>query len=435
MTWRTSSSRRSPAWLRWSCTSSRKTMDETLLSHLGTLIGERHPVTAPAALRRTEAYLAEQFTRLGLDISTHPFKALGGTYRNVIAEKRGQSPFPPLIIAAHYDTVEASPGADDNASALAVLLEVARSLRGVPMTRSVRFIAFCLEEENLLDSLAYAASLQTANEEICGAIVMECVGYARSEEGSQQKPTGVPVAVPTVGDFLGVVGNVVSAPLVRAVEAAANLAVPELKTVSLLVPGNGELLPDTRRSDHAAFWHHGYPALMLTDTANFRNPHYHQPTDTFETLNLAFMEQVARAVTAAAIALCSITQSTARSQKGTSFWKEAVLAVPHLATLVASLMADHRVPAKVKATLTGVAAYLAMPFDLIPDFIPVLGYLDDLVLVVLVFDGVLNQIDEAIVAEYWKGDPAMLQRLQVVSRRAARFIPYWIKRKLIGPPL
>jgi len=222
-------------------------MDETLLSHLGTLIGERHPVTAPAALRRTEAYLTEQFTRLGLDISTHPFRALGGTYRNVIAEKRGQSPFPPLIIAAHYDTVEASPGADDNASALAVLLEVARSLRGVPLARSVRFIAFCLEEENLLGSLAYAASLQAANEEICGAIVMECVGYARSEEGSQQKPsTGrgaswrdwggrvqkMLVAVPTVGDFLGIVGNAASAHLVKAVEAAAHHAVPDLKTIS-----------------------------------------------------------------------------------------------------------------------------------------------------------------------------------------------------------
>src|SRR5207244_3343795 len=217
-------------------------------------------------------------------------------------------PFPPLIIAAHYDTVEGSPGADDNASALAVMLEVARNLRGVPLTRSVRFIAFCLEEENLLGSLAYASSLQEANEEICGAIVLECVGFARAEDGSQQQPS-IPIAVPTVGDFLGIVGNVVSAPLVKAVEAAANQAVPELKTVSLLVPGNGELLPDTRRSDHAAFWHHGYPAVMLTDTANFRNPHYHQPTDTFETLNLAFMEQVARAVTAAAIALCSITQS------------------------------------------------------------------------------------------------------------------------------
>src|SRR5437660_4191232 len=334
-------------------------------AHLRALIGERHPVTSPASLRRAEAYLTEQFTDLGLEVSTHSFKALGGTYRNVIGAmlpqkgdspqaEGGQSPSP-LIIAAHYDTVEGSPGADDNASGLAVMLEVARNLRAVPMTRSVRFIAFCLEEENLLGSLAYVSSLQAAHEEICGAIVLECVGYARTEEGSQQKPPILPIAIPTVGDFLGVVGNVVSAPLVRAVEAAANLAVPELKTVSLLAPGNGELLPDTRRSDHAAFWHHGYPAVMLTDTANFRNPHYHQPTDTFETLNLAFIEQVARAVTAAAIQLCQA--SPIPSPGAPAFWKEPALAVPHLATLVASLMADKRVPGKVKATLTGVAAY------------------------------------------------------------------------------
>src|SRR2546426_3908898 len=409
-------------------------MDDT---HLRALIGEPNPFPPPAPPRRAEDYLTEEFTPLGLEAP--PYRSTGGGATPGIAAAPppplvAARPAPPLIIAAHYDTVEGSPGADDNASALAVMLEVARNLRAVPLTRNVRFIAFCLEEENLLGSLAYASSIQAAHEEICGAIVLECVGYARTEEGSQQKPTGVPVAVPTVGDFLGIVGNVVSEPLARAVQAAANLAVPELKTVSLLVPGNGELLPDTRRSDHAAFWHHGYPAVMLTDTANFRNPHYHQPTDTFETLNLAFMEQVARAVTAAAIALCSITQATV-IRRGKSVWKEAALAVPQLATLVASLMADRRVPAKVKATLAGVAAYLAMPFDLIPDFIPVLGYLDDLVLVILVFDGVLNQIDEAIVAEHWKGDPATLQRLRAMSRRAARFIPYWIKRKLFGPSL
>src|SRR3989441_7627565 len=91
-----------------------------------------------------------------------------------------------------------------------------------------------------------------------------------------------------------------------------------------------------------------------------------------------------------------------------------------------------RSPMQAKATLAGVAAYLAMPFDLIPDFIPVLGYLDDLVLVILVFDGVVNQIDEAIVAEYWKGDPATLQRLRAMSRRAARVIPGGVKRKLFG---
>ncbi len=272
--------------------------------HLHALIAERHPLSSPAALRCAEDYLAEQFRLLGLDVSAHPFKALGDTYRNVVATipaaARSASP---LLIAAHYDTVLGSPGADDNASALAVMLEAARCLREVTLSREVRFIAFCLEEENLLGSLAYASWLRESKQEISGAIVLECVGYARTEEGSQKKPSGVPIAVPSVGDFLAIVGNQTSTGLVAAVEGAAKQHVSDLKTVSLIVPGNGEALPDTRRSDHAAFWHYGYPAVMLTDTANFRNPHYHQPTDTIETLDLEFMDKVARAVTAAALEL------------------------------------------------------------------------------------------------------------------------------------
>ena len=296
--------------------------------HLRALIGERHPTSSPTALRQAEDYLTEQFKVLGLEVSTHPFKALGDTYRNVIGTMRPQKgdsphaeggPSPaPLIVAAHYDTVEGSPGADDNASALAVLLEAARCLRDVPLSREVRFIAFSLEEEDLLGSLAYVSSLKKDGHEIAGAIVLECVGYAKSEEGSQRKPpTGrgaswrawggrvqqMPVVVPTVGDFLAIVGNTASAALVAAVEGAAKERVPDLKTVALMVPGNGELLPDTRRSDHAAFWHYGYPAVMLTDTANFRNPNYHASTDTIETLDLGFMEKVARTVTATAIDL------------------------------------------------------------------------------------------------------------------------------------
>ena len=146
-----------------------------------------------------------------------------------------------------------SPGADDNASALAVMLEVARCLRGVPLSREVRFIAFCLEEEDLLGSLAYVSWLRESAQKIAGAIVLESVGYACSDEGSQRIPPGVPVAVPTVGDFLAIVGNTASAALAAAVEGAAKARVPALRTVALTVPGNGELLPDTRRSDHAAF--------------------------------------------------------------------------------------------------------------------------------------------------------------------------------------
>ena len=233
---------------------------------------------------------------------------MGGTYKNVLGTLRParaafRSSRPPLIIAAHYDTIQDTPGADDNASGLAVMLEAARSLREASLAYEVRFIAMCLEEQDLLGSLAYAASLRESNEEIAGAIVLECVGYTSDRIGSQTAPPGMPVTIPSVGDFLGIVANTTSAGLAKSFEQAANREVAELKTVSLVVPAKGEQLPDARRSDHAAFWHYGYPALMLTDTANFRNPHYHRPTDTFETLDLTFMQRVARAVTAAAISL------------------------------------------------------------------------------------------------------------------------------------
>jgi aminopeptidase YwaD len=278
--------------------------------HLRALIGERHPISSPIALRQAEGYLTEQFKVLGLEVSTHPFKALGATYRNVIGTRPASHPSSEgeasLIVAAHYDTVRGSPGADDNASALAVLLEAARCLQRVPLSREVRFIAFSLEEEDLLGSLAYVSSLRKDGHEIDGAIVLECVGYVCAKEGSQRMPPGMPIVVPTVGDFLAIVGNTASAALVAAVENAAKERVRDLKTIALMVPGNGELLPDTRRSDHAAFWHYGYPAVMLTDTANFHNLNYHASTDTIETLDLGFMEKVARTVTATATDLCGV---------------------------------------------------------------------------------------------------------------------------------
>ena len=282
------------------------TEQDRLLAHLQALIGERHPVTSPAHLHRVEAYLADTFASLGWQVAAHPFEAMGGTYRNVIAsllpthrtQVRGNgTPAPPLLLGAHYDTVEGSPGADDNASALTVLLDVARRLSGMDRMREVLCIGFCLEEEGLLGSLAYTAQLKAAGQEIAGAIVLECVGYASEEAGSQTAPPGTPVAVPTVGNFLAIIGNRASAALTASVERAVASHVP---AISLVLPGQGEFLPDTRRSDHAAFWHHGFPAVMLTDTANFRNPHYHRPTDTLDTLNLSFLEQVAAGVTAAA---------------------------------------------------------------------------------------------------------------------------------------
>ncbi|MBD0305147.1 MAG: M20/M25/M40 family metallo-hydrolase [Nitrospiraceae bacterium] len=282
---------------------------DRLKAHLQTIVGDRHPHSAPAKLRQIETHLIAKFRGFGLNTTLHPFKALSGTYRNVVASFPISSKYTqrendvPLIIAAHYDTVPHCPGADDNGSGLAVMLEVAQSLAEMSSDGNVRFIAFCLEEENLLGSLAYAAHLKQTHQMIRGAIVLECVGFTSLRDGSQQKPPGVPIAVPTTGDFLAVIGNTASSKLVAGFEAVAKKHVPDLKTVPLVVPGNGEKLPDTRRSDHAAFWHYGYPAIMLTDTANFRNPNYHRPTDSIDTLDFAFMSKVAAAVAATTIEL------------------------------------------------------------------------------------------------------------------------------------
>lgn len=275
-----------------------------LREDLQALVGERHPITSPNRLRQTEAYLHRRFSEVGLVVATQSFPALGSMYQNVIGtvipEHGPAQSAPPLILAAHFDTVQGSPGADDNASALAVMLHVARQVRTMTLARPIRVIAFNLEEENLLGSQSYTSLLRKHGETILGAIVLECVGYASHQPNSQKIPPGVPIAVPTRGNFLAVIGNERSHHLTGSVAQAMK---PHLQIVPLVVPGNGEKLPDTRRSDHTSFWEQGFPALMLTDTANFRNPHYHRPTDTLDTLNLDFMSDVAEGLTATVLAL------------------------------------------------------------------------------------------------------------------------------------
>jgi Zn-dependent M28 family amino/carboxypeptidase len=272
------------------------------------LVGERHPHSAPEALARAAAYVAAQFAGFQWTTTRQSFRALRKSYSNILAVKApagrpAKEQQAPLLIGAHYDTVMASPGADDNASALAVLLEVADQLRYTVVTRPVWLAAFCLEEQGLLGSRAFALHLKQAGQPLYGAIVLECVGYVSHEAGSQSTPPGVPITVPTVGNFLGIIGNEASRDLIAAVERSARSAAPAMPTLALAVPGRGEALPDVRRSDHAAFWDEGYPAVMLTDTANFRNPHYHLPSDTLDTLDLGFIEAVSRTVAASVVEL------------------------------------------------------------------------------------------------------------------------------------
>ena len=166
-----------------------------LKDDLHRLVGERHPFSSPIRLQEAEAYLHRQFSETGLTVTKQPFQALGDAYHNVIGTAIPDTgPFqsaPPLIVAAHFDTVQGSPGADDNASALTVLLHVARQVRAMRLVKPIRFIAFNLEEENLLGSSAYAARLRKNREAIQGAIVLECVGYASHQHNSQKIPPGV----------------------------------------------------------------------------------------------------------------------------------------------------------------------------------------------------------------------------------------------------
>lgn len=275
----------------------------SITRHLQSLVGERHPHSAPESLTKAAQYLTAQFSEYGWTTTHQAFRAWGKVYRNILAVKhppgRGvKDKQAPLLIGAHYDTVVASPGADDNASALVVLLEVANRLKRATVTRPMWLVAFCLEEHGLLGSQAFVARLKKTGQTPVGTMILECVGYASHEAGSQRTPPGVPIPVPTVGNFLGIIGNEASRNLVAAIERGARRVSPQLPTVALSVPSRGETLPDVRRSDHAAFWDEGYSAVMLTDTANFRNPHYHQPTDTIDTLDLDFLEGVIEIVMA-----------------------------------------------------------------------------------------------------------------------------------------
>ncbi len=242
----------------------------------------RHRLAHPAENRRTAEWLADALAELGYRVE------LQGPYRNVVASPRQQDAAPLPLVGAHYDSVPDTPGADDNASGVAALLEVAG--RAAAAGRAALFVAFNGEEDGLLGSRDFVRSWQ--GPQVTCAHVLEMVGYRTTAPGSQRSPVPLPGA-PTVGDFLGIVAGAGGVPeLDRVLRAARSLPggpkVVGLKTYF----GLHRRIPDLGRSDHAPFWEAGVPALMWTDTAEFRNPHYHRPSDTPDTLDYAFMAGV-----------------------------------------------------------------------------------------------------------------------------------------------
>ena len=268
---------------------------ENLKRHVQDIHFDRNPYESYPRLEQAAQYIKREFLKTGLDVTEDPFQWEGKPYKNIVAEKKGMV-FPDRvhILGAHYDTVPGSPGADDNASGIAVLLEVGRNIQTVPLGCTVRLVAFSLEEYGYIGSTHYVGGLGKGGEKILGMISLEMVGFTGPKQ--DYPPYLNPKYYPNVGDFIAIIGNEGSKELLEKVRSSFKNYMSQLPLEFLLVPGNGEGMEEVRLSDHSTFWDQGFQALMITDTSFLRNPNYHLPSDRLETLDFEFMGKVAAGV-------------------------------------------------------------------------------------------------------------------------------------------
>lgn len=270
--------------------------------------GVRHKTAGLDHLLATRALLEGHLQSLGYLDASYSFDDAGFAARNVIALQPGlRLPEEEYLVGGHYDTVDDSPGADDNGTAVAALMEVAEILSPYILGRSIRYVAWDLEEVGLVGSSDYVGNqVPMQSSEIVGYLNFEMIGYASDEPNSQRLPAGFDLLFPAVfaeltanqfrGDFLTNVGNqTTSKNLAEDFEVIGETYVPDLNIITVLSPDGGLLVPDLLRSDHAAFWLRDLPAVMLTDGAEFRNTNYHSPADRVETLDFDFFSKCVKA--------------------------------------------------------------------------------------------------------------------------------------------
>ena len=289
---------------------------DALREHVNALavdIGPRSPLKGDSLVRAAN-YIRSVFEQAGLSVREQDYQYYDHRVTNLLATApttAGASAY--YLIGAHYDTVPGTPGADDNASAVAVLLELAGRLRNERLKAPVLFAAFTLEEPPAYltghqGSRVFVRSCQSNSNRMLGAIVLEMVGYTAPRQHYPYLARWP--GYPAQGDFIGIIGNWRSLRFGWTVLKGfrENQSLP---VRSLFLPFNGWMLPEARLSDHASFWDAGLPAVMVTDTAFFRNPNYHLPSDTIDTLDFTFM---AKLVNSLELALHALPPASTKSQ-------------------------------------------------------------------------------------------------------------------------
>jgi hypothetical protein len=278
---------------------------------------ERNLLNNPAGLARAADFIEEFFTRCGLVVSRQSFAVGGVDCHNIeaVAQDFIGTPEPHWILGAHYDSAPGTPGADDNSSAVAILLETARLLSdSCAAPRDIRFVAWTNEEpphflNESMGSRVHARSCRKNGDNLRGVVCLESLGYFTNEPDTQDLPTlyGMPETTlahirsrgidPTVGNYLVLCGDDQSEAFLDRFDT---LFSPELA-----VPAVPLVMPEMRLSDQLCYWDEGLPAIMLTDTALFRNPNYHRASDTVETLDFESMASITQNLVSACIELAA----------------------------------------------------------------------------------------------------------------------------------
>ncbi len=270
-----------------------------IVKHLSESIGERN-LGHRKQLDEAADYLQREFEKMGYAVERQTYEVQGHACHNLIAEIKGiEKPEEVLIVGAHYDSASDSPGANDNASGVASMAVIADRLSRLKPKRTLRFVAFTNEEppyfqrEGRMGSWVYARECKRKMEALLGVISLETMGYYCDEANSQKYPALIASRYPTTGNFIGFVSDLNSRPFLKTV-------VDAFRKHSLF-PSEEAFLPGEIQgvgwSDHWSFWQEGYRGLMVTDTAPFRYPHYHLPTDTLDKLDFDRLSDVVTGLT------------------------------------------------------------------------------------------------------------------------------------------